>query len=866
MTKIDIEKLTPMMQQYMRIKEENKDAILFFRLGDFYEMFFDDALTASKELEIALTRRECGLEEKAPMCGIPHHVSEPYINKLVGKGYKVAVVDQVEDPKMAKGLVKRSITRLVTPGTLIDLDMENQRDNNFLASIFHSKESFGVSYIDITTGELKTTEITNSLDPERDLLDFLVKINPREIIINERLDYKYLTNYIENKNIYYSIYDIRSLEVGKNLDFLRTYLDRASIKIVEKRLYALMSLVSLIDYVYLFQDSKLDHISGLDYVEASKFLQIDANTRENLELHRNLNDGSRKNSLLAVLDKSKTAMGARKINSWLEFPLIRTDEINFRLNLIEYFYNNTLKRMELLELLSTIYDLERILSKVSYGRANARDLLALKTSIENIPEIIKILEGLDSKEVDHILKSFDSLEDLYDLIDRSIVEEAPTTITEGNLIKKGFNEKLDRLKYQSVEGKKLLLEYEKDEKEKTGIKNLKVAYNKNTGYYIELTKSNIASAPDYYVRRQTLKNSERYITDRLNEISDMILGSQADTVDLEYEIFNQIRQTISSNTTRIKNTSNAIANLDAILSLSQVAVDNNYVRPSFNEEGLIEIKDGRHPVIEESLKAVDFIPNDSLIGGEDNLIQIITGPNMAGKSTYMRQVALIIIMAHMGSFVPASQANISICDAIFTRIGASDNLAKGESTFMVEMKEMSNIIKNATDKSFIVLDEVGRGTSTNDGLSIAYAIVEYISENLRAKTLFATHYHELTLLEENYDNIVNLKVDIDESQGDLVFLRKIFKGKADKSYGIEVAKLSGIPDGIISRANYILRNIDKMELNQLEDEGLSEDHYFNFEKEALLSDIGKLNLDDMTAKEAYDFLYDLKNRLGDIGD
>mgnify|MGYP001943380302 CR=1 FL=1 len=855
------------MQQYMRIKEENKDAILFFRLGDFYEMFFDDALTASRELEIALTRRECGLEDKAPMCGIPHHVSEPYINKLVSKGYKVAVVDQIEDPKLAKGLVKRSITRLVTPGTLIDLDMEAKKDNNFLASIFHTANSFGISYIDITTGELKTTEITNSIDPKRDLLDFLVKINPREIIINKRLDYKYFNNYVENKNIFISVFEPRTYEASKNLDFLSGYLDRKSLKLIDKKIYASMATSSLLDYVYLFQEEKLAHIESLDYVEANRFLQIDANTRENLELHRNLNDGSRKNTLLSVLDKSKTAMGSRKINSWLEFPLIKRDEIDFRLNVIEYFSENTIKRMELLDLLSTIYDLERILSKVAYGRANARDLLALKTSIENIPKIIEILREIDKKEIKLILESFDSLEDIYQLIDQAIVEDAPTTITEGDLIKQGFDEKLDKLKYQSIEGKRLLLEYEEEEKRETGIKNLKVSYNKNTGYYIELTKSNIGSAPDHYIRRQTLKNSERYITDRLNEISDMILGSQADTVDLEYEIFNGIRSTISENTSRIKNTSNAIANLDGLLTLAQVAIDNNYVRPSFNDENIIDIKDGRHPVIETSIQAVDFIPNDSLIGQEDNLIQIITGPNMAGKSTYMRQVALIIIMGHMGSFVPATSANLSVCDAIFTRIGASDNLAKGESTFMVEMKEMSNIIKNATDKSFIVLDEVGRGTSTNDGLSIAYAIVEYISENLRAKTLFATHYHELTLLEENYENIVNLKVDIDESQGNLVFLRKILKGRADKSYGIEVAKLSGIPDQIIKRANYILKNIDNMDFSKtkLADSPLVED-YRDFEKNAFLEEIKSLNLDHMTAKEAYDFLYDMKDRLGDIVD
>ena len=855
------------MQQYMRIKEENKDAILFFRLGDFYEMFFDDALTASRELEIALTRRECGLEDKAPMCGIPHHVSEPYINKLVSKGYKVAVVDQIEDPKLAKGLVKRSITRLVTPGTLIDLDMEAKKDNNFLASIFHTANSFGISYIDITTGELKTTEITNSIDPKRDLLDFLVKINPREIIINKRLDYKYFNNYVENKNIFISVFEPRTYEASKNLDFLSGYLDRKSLKLIDKKIYASMATSSLLDYVYLFQEEKLAHIESLDYVEANRFLQIDANTRENLELHRNLNDGSRKNTLLSVLDKSKTAMGSRKINSWLEFPLIKRDEIDFRLNVIEYFSENTIKRMELLDLLSTIYDLERILSKVAYGRANARDLLALKTSIENIPKIIEILREIDKKEIKLILESFDSLEDIYQLIDQAIVEDAPTTITEGDLIKQGFDKKLDKLKYQSIEGKRLLLEYEEEEKRETGIKNLKVSYNKNTGYYIELTKSNIGSAPDHYIRRQTLKNSERYITDRLNEISDMILGSQADTVDLEYEIFNGIRSTISENTSRIKNTSNAIANLDGLLTLAQVAIDNNYVRPSFNDENIIDIKDGRHPVIETSIQAVDFIPNDSLIGQEDNLIQIITGPNMAGKSTYMRQVALIIIMGHMGSFVPATSANLSVCDAIFTRIGASDNLAKGESTFMVEMKEMSNIIKNATDKSFIVLDEVGRGTSTNDGLSIAYAIVEYISENLRAKTLFATHYHELTLLEENYENIVNLKVDIDESQGNLVFLRKILKGRADKSYGIEVAKLSGIPDQIIKRANYILKNIDNMDFSKtkLADSPLVED-YRDFEKNAFLEEIKSLNLDHMTAKEAYDFLYDMKDRLGDIVD
>lgn len=863
MTKFDTSRFTPMMQQYMKIKNDNKDAILFYRLGDFYEMFFEDATTAAKDLEIALTARDAGGGQKAPMCGIPHHVAESYLNKLVDMGHKVAVVDQVEDPRTAKGIVKRSVTRIVTPGTMTDLEGK-QKDNNFLLSIFHNNKSFGLSYIDITTGEFRTTELLNTLST-RDLIDFIVKVNPREILLNSRLEDKNFSNFISQKNIFISIMDAKDLELKDISDRINSFLQVKLDSNLQKKYLSLLASNMLLDYIYLFQEQPLMHIDKLEYIESGKFMKLDASTRTNLEIHKNLFDNSRRNSLISILDKAKTPMGARKINSWLEFPLIDVDQINNRLDIVEIFINSFDLASRLESYLNEIFDLERILAKVSYSKANAKELINLKNSIENIPNIINLLELSSSDQLINIAKNMDDLRDIFELVDASILEDAPILITEGNLIKKGYSKELDELKYEAITGKEELLVYESQLKKDTGIKNLKISYNKNVGYFIELTKSNISQAPDYFIRRQTLKNSERYMTDRLNEIADKILGSQSDTTDLEYKIFVEIRQTIAQASARIKSTTDMISSLDALLSFAKVARDNNYVRPIFNEADYIDIRDGRHPVVEQAIDKNTFIPNDSIIGKKDDVIKIITGPNMAGKSTYMRQMALILLMAQIGSFVPAKSCDISISDSIFTRIGASDNLAKGDSTFMVEMKEMSNIINNATEKSFIILDEVGRGTSTNDGLSIAIAIVEYLSKNLKAKTYFATHYHELTQIAERLGNVSNLKVDILEEKGDLIFLRKILPGSADKSYGIEVAKLSGLPNSVIERAKQILKSMDNKNIDFVYEQANQMFMNFdNLEKDLLLREIKSLDVDNMTAKSAYDLLYDLKNRAGDL--
>lgn len=860
---IDQNKLTPMMRQYYDLKQQNRDIILFYRLGDFYEMFFDDAILVSKELEIALTGRDAGLDDKIPMCGVPHHSSKPYINRLVDRGYKVAIVEQLEDPKEAKGIVKRNIVRIITPGTIVDMEGKDSR-NNFLLSIYTKNDSFAVSYIDITTGEFKTSEIINSKNTERELLDLIVKINPKEIILNEKINYKSFNYYVDNYNIILSYVDLDETDLKKHIKNIKSKIKDFDDEFYKNKMFSIIASSMLLDYIYLFINEILDHIDSLEYFDTVKYMKIDAHTRENLEIHKNLHDGSKKNTLLYILDKCDTPMGSRKINSWLEFPLLIKNDINYRLDMIEYLTQNHEIMENFSTNLSTIYDLERILSKVSFKNANSKDLLNLRNSIEKLPQIKKVLESIDNIHFRNLYNKFDSLEDLYKLIYESIRDDASLTLKDGNLIKHGYSKQLDDLKYESEHGKKLLLEYEIDERQKTKIQNLKVSFNKNTGHYIEITNSNISKVPDYYIRRQTLKNSERYITDRLMEISEMILGKDDKVIELEYQIFSEIRDKISSNATRIKNITDIISTLDVINTLAKIAIKNNYTRPIFNDENYFKIKDGRHPVVEQSMGMNEFISNDTVIGKNNKIIQIITGPNMAGKSTYMRQVALIILMAQIGSFVPASACDISISDALFTRIGASDNLAKGDSTFMVEMNEMSNIIKNANKSSFVILDEVGRGTSTNDGYSIAKAIVEYMSKNNRSKTLFATHYHELTQLEENLDNVENLKIQIEEENSEIIFLRKIVRGKSDKSYGIEVAKLSGLPDEIIFRANIILEGLSKTNINVNEQLDFVNENGFDIEKEVLIKELSSIEIDNLTPLQALETLNKFINKAKDV--
>lgn len=866
MKNIDINKLTPMMKQYMNIKLKNMDKILFYRLGDFYEMFFDDAIIAARELELVLTGRDCGLEDKAPMCGIPYHAANSYINRLVDKGYKIAIVEQVEEPSQAKSIVDRQIVKIISPGTLLDLEGK-ENYNNFISSVFFKDNSVGISYMDITTGEFNTTEILNKENIERYIIDFISKVNPREIILNEKINLKAFNDFVENNNIFISYIEYKELNLKNIISYISGKVKSFSNKLFKNKIFSLISSYILLDYIYLYHDKDLTHINSLNYINYSNFLMIDANTRDNLEIHKNLNDGGRKNSLLNIIDYASTPMGSRKINSWLEFPLINKKDINYRLDIVNYFVNNYEKSTELENILKDIYDLERILSKIAYQNANTKDLLILKRSLGKLPNLKEFLNDSDFDKFKVLVQNFDDLSDIFNLINKSIKEDAPIQITEGGIIKDGYNEYLDSIKKNSIIGEKKLLEYEISERDRTGINKLKVSYNKNIGYFIELTKSNIDKAPSNYIRRQTLKNSERYITNELNEISDMILEGQTDTINLEYKLFIEIREYISNNSTRIKNVTELISVIDALNSFAQISVKNNYCRPIFNNENYIYIKDGRHPVIEQNLGFENFISNDTLIGKKNKTIQIITGPNMAGKSTYMRQTALILILAQIGCFVPASACDISISDAIFTRIGASDNLSKGDSTFMVEMKEMSNIIKNATKNSFVILDEVGRGTSTNDGFSIAKSILEYIVKNINCKTLFATHYHELTDLEEEYNSIENLKVKIHEENNNIVFLRKIVKGKTDKSYGIEVAKLSGLPNEILFRANVILKELDSSTKNKTQlsfNIDNKEDSQKQIEKDILLSELSSIEIDNITPIDSLKVLNDFIKKAKDL--
>lgn len=861
---IDKEKLTPMMKQYAKIKEDNQDKVLFYRLGDFYEVFFEDAITVSKELELVLTGKDCGLDERAPMAGIPHHSSLTYMNRLVEKGYKIAIAEQIEDPKHAKGIVERAVVKIVSPGTLLSLEGQS-KNNNFLTSIYLDNNSYGVSYIDITTGEFYTTETINSINTERDLIDFLVKINPREILINKEIQFKSFNDYIASNKIYITKIDaiLNAKEANYLLKRKVRFYDENFYK---NKIFSVLASSMLLDYIYLYRQENLNHLDLIKYIESESFMKIDANTRENLEIHKNLNDNSEKNTLYYILDKANTSMGSRKINSWLEFPLISKKIINSRLDIVDYLFTNTSVRNELSDILSNIYDLERILSKISFQSANTKDLIILKNSLEYLPKFLDLLKKSNAKIFEKYINKFDSLEDIYILIDKSIKEDGANTITEGGIIKSGYDLELDKLRKSAIEGNKELIDYEKLERERTGLNKLKISFNKNTGYYIELTKSVIDKAPDNYIRRQTLKNAERYITDELNLIADKILNSENNTMDLEYKIFCKIRDTIAENAARIKQSTDTISSIDALNSFANVASSYNYTRPIFNNENYISIIDGRHPVVEASLGRHQFISNNTSIGKDNTTIQIITGPNMAGKSTYMRQVSLILLMSQIGSFVPASSCDISISDAIFTRIGASDNLAKGDSTFMVEMKEMSNIVENATKNSFVILDEVGRGTSTNDGYSIAKSIIEYISKKINCKTLFATHYHELTDLEETLSNVENLKILIEEENDEMIFLRKIVSGKADKSYGIEVAKLSGLPDEIIFRANTILNSLNDYKIEENTQLSFNSSNSKNIKTDIILKELVELDVNNMTPIFALDILSKFQKKAKDLLD
>lgn len=809
-------KLTPMMEQYLGVKEKYPNCILFFRLGDFYEMFFEDAITASKELEITLTGKSCGLDEKAPMCGVPHHSADNYINRLIEKGYKVALAEQVEDPALSKGIVKREVVRVYTPGSNINMQSLDEGKNNYLMSIYSEIASFGVSYVDVTTGDFYTT----SLRQYGDLLDEIAKIQPVECIINEELsdNLEFVSWLKESMHCYVNHYEDWYFGEKRSSEILRKHfaIDNLDGLGLGEYSESVCASGALLDYLFETQKSNLDHIKNIRYYEAFKYMHLDMSTRRNLELVETMREKQKRGSLLWVLDHTKTAMGARKLRFFIEQPLTNQHEIEKRLDGVEELSQQLILREEIRELLTPVYDMERLMTKMTLQTANPRDLLAFRQSIHVLPAIKQALSGCSGEVLLHISKTLDALEDLEQLIEKSIQDEPPITVKEGHIVRDGYNKDVDVLRLATTDGKQWLASLEVKERELTGIRNLKIKYNKVFGYHLEVTNSNLNLVPERYQRKQTLSNAERYITPELKEIENTVLGANDKLMTLEYELFVEIRQRLAGQVARIKDAASLIAELDAIQSLAYVAVNNHYIRPIFNNEGRIDIQEGRHPVIEKIMGNDHFIVNDSLLNNEEHRFSIITGPNMAGKSTYMRQVALITLMAQIGSFVPAKQATIQPVDRIFTRVGASDDLSSGKSTFMVEMSEVANILRNATKNSLVILDEIGRGTSTFDGLSIAWAVVEYLVDirSIGAKTLFATHYHELTELEGKIDGVQNYCITVKEKGDDIIFLRKIAKGGADKSYGIQVAKIAGVPVDVIERSKEILEELSDADITK----------------------------------------------------
>ena len=881
---VNMSQLSPMMRHYMETKKQYPDCILFYRLGDFYEMFFEDAQTASRELEITLTGKECGLSERAPMCGVPFHAVDSYLNKLVQKGYKVAIAEQMEDPKLAKGLVKREVIRVVTPGTITSAQALDEKKNNYLMGIVCTDGRYGVATADISTGDFLVTEV----ETERELFDEINKFSPSEIICNDAF-YMSGVDLEELKNRYHVA--VSALEP-------RFFGEEACRKILKEhfRVGALNGLGleelgtgiiaagAVMQYMYETQKSTLEHITTIQPYSTGQFMILDTSTRRNLELVETLREKNKRGTLLWVLDKTKTAMGARLLRNWIEQPLIRKEAITARQDAVEELNMSYISREEIREYLNPVYDLERLIGRISYKTANPRDLIAFCGSLEMLPFIRNILTEFCSTLLKEAAADLDPLEDLFDLIRRAIVEEPPITLREGGIIREGFNSQADELRKAKTDGKSWLAELEAKERDKTGIKNLKVKFNKVFGYYFEVTNSFKDMVPDYFVRKQTLTNAERYTTEELKHLEEVILGAEDKLVSLEYDLFCQVRDEIASQVVRIQKTARAIALIDVFCSLSLVASRQNYVKPSINERGVISIKNGRHPVVEQMMRDDLFVANDTELDNGKNRVSIITGPNMAGKSTYMRQVALIVLMAQLGSFVPAQEANIGICDRIFTRVGASDDLASGQSTFMVEMTEVANILRNATKKSLLILDEIGRGTSTFDGLSIAWAVVEHVSNTrlLGAKTLFATHYHELTELEGTIAGVKNYCIAVKEQGDDIVFLRKIVRGGADKSYGIQVAKLAGVPDSVIARAKEIAQELSEADITarakeiaqisanitqhkavpKPDDVDMQQLTFFDTVKDDdIIRELGELEINNMSPMDALNTLYRLQNKL-----
>lgn len=875
--------MTPMMKVYCETKEKYKDCILFYRLGDFYEMFFEDALIASKELEITLTGKDCGLEERAPMCGVPFHAVDGYLNKLVSKGYKVAICEQLEDPKQAKGLVKRDVIRVVTPGTNLDAQALDESRNNYLMCIICMEDRYGLSVADISTGEYLVTE----LDSEKKLLDEINKFSPSEIICNHSFYVSGVDIEDMKERLHISVFSLDSWYFDDALCArnLMEHFHVSSLSGLGLDAYScgIIAAGALLQYLIETQKTSIANLTALTPYSISKYMVLDSSTRRNLELCETLREKNKRGSLLWVLDKTKTAMGARMLRRYLEQPLIEKEEIMQRLDAVEELKDNAITREELREYLNPVYDLERLISRISYQTANPRDLVAFKTSLSMLPHIKYIMKSLQSPLLVQLQEEMDELADLFALVDTAIVDEPPISIRDGGFIKEGYNEEVDRLRHAKTEGKSWLAKLEAEEREKTGIKTMKVKYNKVFGYYLEVTNSYKDMVPDYYTRKQTLTNAERYITPELKELEETILGSEDKLTALEYDLYVEVRGKIADEILRIQKTAHAIAGVDVFASLALVAERGNYVKPSINEKGVLDIKNGRHPVVEKMIPNDMFIANDTYLDNGKSRISIITGPNMAGKSTYMRQTALIVLMAQIGSFVPADAAKIGLVDRIFTRVGASDDLASGQSTFMVEMTEVANILRNATRNSLLILDEIGRGTSTFDGLSIAWAVVEYISNPklLGAKTLFATHYHELTELEGKLPGVNNYCIAVKENGDDIVFLRKIIQGGADKSYGIQVAKLAGVPDMVIERAKELaeeLTNADitvhvqggdaegqkarKAKTQKYDQVDMDQMSLFDTVSDSdVLKELQELEVSTMTPLDALNTLYRLQNKL-----
>lgn len=875
----DISALSPMMQEYVKKKAQYKDCILFYRLGDFYEMFFQDALTVTKELELTLTGKDCGLEERAPMCGVPFHAAETYINRLIEKGYKVAICEQVEDPKKAKGLVKREVIRVVTPGTTLDAASLDESRNNYLMSVVATEGRFGCAIADITTGDCFLTEV----DKPQKLLDEINKFVPAEIICNDAFFMSGVdTDDLKNR-LGICVFPLDAWYFDDSL-CKRTLMEHFHVNALEGlgiQDYDSGVIASGALFLYLqeTQKSALSHMAGIRPYAAEKFMLIDSSSRRNLELVETLREKNKRGSLLWVLDKTKTAMGARTLRSYVEQPLIDAEKINERLEALEELNQSPMLRDEIREYLNPVYDLERLISRISYQSANPRDLIAFSSSLEMLPYIRQIIKDFKSPLLTKICEDMDPLEDIAQLIRSAIVEEPPLAQKDGGIIREGYNSDVDKFRRSRTDGKKWLTELEARERERTGIKNLKIKYNRVFGYSLEVTNSSKDLVPENYIRKQTLTNAERYVTQELKDLEDMILGAEDKLYALEYELFCDVRDKVGAEVVRIQKTAKAVAALDVFASLALVAQRNNFVRPKINENGVLDIKNGRHPVVEQMIENDMFIANDTYLDNQKKRISIITGPNMAGKSTYMRQTALIVLMAQIGSFVPAEKANIGIVDRIFTRVGASDDLASGQSTFMVEMTEVANILRNATSRSLLILDEIGRGTSTFDGLAIAWAVIEHISDTklCGAKTLFATHYHELTELEGKIPGVNNYCIAVKEKGDDIVFLRKIVKGGADKSYGIQVARLAGVPDPVIRRAKELVEELSdaditaavkdltapkkkqKIVYDQVDMAQMS--LFDTVQDNDIVEEIKNLDMSHLTPMEAMNILYNLQNKI-----